>query len=258
MPSYLYIIIIMTLSNSIHSSKLLTSILPTKLIYFSPGGFNGFYMLGIAAFLRDNYDMTKYNFYGASAGSWLSLFMSYKYNHHDFINKIGILDYSVGKANIKKLMEFNIKQKILQYYSKEDFHLERISIAVTQFNSSEKKFKLYVYNQFNELDDTIDCCIASSHIPFITGDCLKKYNNKITFDGGFSKIMNEQLNPVLQVTPSIWSKKPKKKGVFDFFDVNSLFPDKNYNVKNSYNKGYQDSEKNKHVLDDIFLEKPNL
>ena len=49
-------------------------------MYLSPGGLRGFYTHGICKFIRYNYDLSNYTYYGASAGAWNSLYMSVKPN----------------------------------------------------------------------------------------------------------------------------------------------------------------------------------
>jgi hypothetical protein len=49
-----------------------------KLITISPGGFKGFYLLGILTYIKENYNVDNLIYSGASAGAWNSLFMSYK------------------------------------------------------------------------------------------------------------------------------------------------------------------------------------
>lgn len=46
---------------------------PDNVITISPSGLKGYYLLGIAAYLRHNYDLSKYVFSGASSGAWISL-----------------------------------------------------------------------------------------------------------------------------------------------------------------------------------------
>jgi len=49
-----------------------------KIIAISPGGYHGFYMMGISNYIKENYDLSNYLFTGASAGAWNALFMTYK------------------------------------------------------------------------------------------------------------------------------------------------------------------------------------
>ena len=65
-----------------------------KVITISPGGFRGFYMLGLCKYLKENYELEDYIFSGASAGAWNSLFLSLKENDDDFINYIFDIDYT--------------------------------------------------------------------------------------------------------------------------------------------------------------------
>ena len=51
-----------------------------KLIIITPGGLKGFYVLGICSYIKENYNISDYVFSGASAGSWNSLFLSYKHD----------------------------------------------------------------------------------------------------------------------------------------------------------------------------------
>ena len=51
-----------------------------KLITITPGGYKGFYTLGICHYIKENYNLENYYFSGASAGSWNALFLSFKSN----------------------------------------------------------------------------------------------------------------------------------------------------------------------------------
>lgn len=69
-----------------------------------------------------------------------------------------------------------------------------------------------IFSEFNSLEDAINCCIASSHIPFITGGITNRYHNMYTFDGGFSDYpyLNFTEN-VLHITPGMWKKNNQNK-----------------------------------------------
>ena len=157
-------------------------------------------------------DLENIIFTGASAGAWISLFSSYKYNITEFVDDI--LDYDF--TNIKSIMELQVsfKNKILNNYNYTDFNLENIFIGVTVLKGFELSTNIF-YN-FENLEDAIDCCIASSHIPFLTGGIINKYNNEISFDGGFSNSPYlENNNTIFNINPSLWNKKGEK---IDFID----------------------------------------
>ena len=69
-----------------------------KIISIAPGGLKGFYTLGICKYLKENYCLDDYRFYGSSAGSWNSVFLalpSYDDNYYvDSIIKIKSEQYS--------------------------------------------------------------------------------------------------------------------------------------------------------------------
>ena len=76
------------------------------LISISPGGFKGFYMLGITSYIKKNYDLSNYIFSGASAGAWNALLMAYKGDVDHFIDNV--LDI---KTDLSKKMSHYLKQK---------------------------------------------------------------------------------------------------------------------------------------------------
>lgn len=154
-----------------------------KIINISPAGLKGFYEMGVCTHIKENYNTDNYVFSGASAGAWNSLLMSYKGNIINFKNIIFDIDFN----NIKSIYHLQLifKQKLLNNFSSNDFDFKRMFIGVTVFEKLQ--FNNYIFTDFDSLEDAIDCIIASSNIPFLTGKLLLKYRNKICFDGGFSK-----------------------------------------------------------------------
>ena len=57
-------------------------------ISISPGGIQGFYLMGVIDFIKHNYNMYNYIYTGASAGAWSSLFMSFRGDSKQLINDI--------------------------------------------------------------------------------------------------------------------------------------------------------------------------
>jgi len=261
-----------------------------KLISISPGGFKGFYMLGIASFIKENYNLQDYIFSGASAGAWNSLFMTFK--HDPLELALDIVDDKTNNAISIIDLEYIIKYKILEKYTKEDFELKKLFIGVTSFEKI--KVKTHIFSDFDTLEDALNCCIASSHIPYVTSsNFLNKYQNINTFDGGFSTYPYlNVINPTLHITPSMWEEPEQKqqnnqvqvqdqvhdpknnnnrsriknflKKIFRFppsfhvSDYTTLFSKNKYNLYELYDKGYNDAKKNKELLDEIFLHGNNL
>ena len=241
-----------------------------KLISISPGGLRGFYELGVLSYIKDNYNMDNYIFSGASAGAWNALFMCYKNDTKQFV--FDLLDYKLTQINNIKELKYFLKYKLISKYDSNDFDLRRLFVGVTTL----RKFKpvTNIFSDFNSLEDAINCCIASSHIPLITGGLTNRYHNMYTFDGGFSKYpyLNFTEN-VLHITPSMWTKmnnevdykyanfnvKDKKAFLDSFTSLNVILElflmIKNRNYMELFDNGYLDAKNNKEMLDKIFLEK---
>ena len=230
-----------------------------KLISISPGGFKGFYMLGTSAFIKENFNLENYIFSGASAGAWNSLFMTFKRDPIEFI--IEMLDEKLNNAISYIDVEYAIKYKILNKYSEDDFDLKRLFIGVTSFENM--KIKTHIFSDFDTLEDALNCCIASSHIPYITGSTfLNKYQNMNAFDGGFSKYPYlNVIKPSLHITPEIWKDDNVQKTYVEKLltfqshvsDYTTLFSRSKYNFADLFDKGYDDAKKNKLFLDNKLI-----
>lgn len=215
-----------------------------KLISISPGGFKGFYLLGTLTYIKENYDLSNYIFSGASAGAWCSLIMSMNKK----FDLLKFIDNNITNATSILEVEKKIKNKLLDNYKENDFELQRVFIGVTSIRNLN--FETNIYSDFLNLEDAIDCCIASSHVPFITGGLFNNYHNKINFDGGFAKYPYiTQLKPTLHIYPEIWSKKRNK---FYFVYDTTLLSKEKFNYEKLYMDGYNDAKKNKDFLSKTF------
>lgn len=219
-----------------------------KIITLSPGGFRGFYIFGLCKFLKEKYDIQDYVFSGASAGAWNSLFLCLKKNDNDFVENI----YNINFQNVTDLntIENMVKDAILEKYTSDDFDLHKLYIGTTVFKRF--RFQTVIYTDFDDLEDALNCCIASSHIPFVTGKLFYKYRGLYSFDGGFSKY--PYLNGAyanIHITPGIW--EDKKKNTFNITDYTSLFSKKKVDFNVLFKQGYEDAHKNKERLDKLFL-----
>lgn len=223
-----------------------------KIISISPGGYKGFYVLGICKYIRENYDLDDYIFTGASAGAWNSLILSYKYEINNLIKQL-VDDYIQNATNIYETEQL-LKKKILQNYNSDDFDLRRLFIGVTTIQKYD--YNTTIFSGFDNLEDAVNCCIASSHIPLVTGRLKHIYKNLISFDGGFSKYpyLNTS-KPVLHITPSIWlnNENNVKKKKLNITDYTTLFSKNKFVFADMVKQGYKDTRDNKDILDKIFL-----
>lgn len=217
-----------------------------KTISISPGGLQGYYLMGVIDFLKKNYILENYLYTGASAGAWSCLLMSFRGNDEEIIYDI-LKEINSTEFNSIFEMQLFLKEMILKKYTVDDFDFSRTFIGVTVLKRLDIRTNLF-YN-FESLEDAIDCCIASSHIPFLTGGLVNKYNNEISFDGGFSSYPYLDINnTILHINPNIWSKR-----THSIIDINDLINDINEtNFHKLYEDGYNDTEQNKNELDDIF------
>ena len=237
-----------------------TFIQDKRLISISPGGYKGFYQMGICSFIKENYsnELRNYIFSGASAGAWNSLFMTFQKEHGTLVEKI--LDKNIKKQKNLQQTEYKLKELILSSYNDADFDLNRLFIGVTTINDNYK-LQTNIFSDFDNLEDAVDCCIASSHIPFITGSFTNKYHNMNTYDGGFSSYpyLNVKKS-VLHISPNIWNEdKTNRKNIPIFLknidDYTTIFSRNKYDFNELYNKGFTNAQKNKEFLDSIFYEK---
>jgi hypothetical protein len=226
-----------------------------KLVLLSPGGFKGFYLMGVSAFIKENYVLDDYIFSGASAGAWNALLMTYKNNVSNIVSIL--INDECNKIKDAYSLEKYLKKQIMYNYKTEDFELEKLFIGLTVVNNY--RIKTLIYSDFENLEDAVDCCIGSSHIPYVTGKLVNTYHNKYTFDGGFSKYPYlKTSSPVLHIKPSMWkniNETVVKNERLNISDYTTLFSRGKYNFKLLYEDGYNDAKINKYYLDSIFDKK---
>ena len=233
-----------------------------KIITISSSGTHGYYLLGITSYLKDHFDLSDYRFSGASSGSWISLIMCYRGNHNDIIRDI--LHTSDQNKNSVRELGKALKSTFLEKYKTQDFDLSRCYIGVINVDVKNPiETKTIIYSNFTTLEDAVNCCIASSHVPFVMGDMFRKYKDRYMIDGGFSNnpyygnghtdgnclecdIDIVTKKPDLHVHPFIWYKRPvyfmeymtnQFKLFLDLFLIQSM------NFTNMYSTGYKDAKK---------------
>lgn len=210
-----------------------------KIISISAGGLKGFYMFGICKYIKCHYDLHDVTFYGASAGAWNSLYLCHNIKSDPLDSYLRRLDH-YNFENLLEIEELLIKH--FNSYNENDFDFSRLNICICVVNrfSFEKK----IINEFDDLHDALECCKASSHIPyFTTNTAVYNYKNLTTIDGGFFHVPHLcEKKPDLFITPNIFKNNDLKK----YCDINNL------NIKKLVDLGYQDAKKNKKIFDNIF------
>lgn len=228
--------IVLRKSNIIYTSDNITNfendLNKNNIIISTAGGIYGIYMLGSVAYIQQQYKTNNYLYSGISAGSWISLLLSHKNQKNVFINKFLNNPEILSNDYDFKTLQTCIKKHILENYETKDFNLDKLFIGVTHFNKF--KFETNIYTDFYDLEDALNCCIASSNIPFITGSLFYKYNNLSAFDGGFSQypyIENNKYN--FTISPIMWDNK-NKNGLSLNKNVTKLFENGFINARNNY------------------------
>jgi hypothetical protein len=236
---------------------------PEHVITISPSGLKGYYLLGISSYLKDTYDLSKYVFSGASSGAWIALIMAYRgENHTQIIADVLEASSAPRRKSIRELGK-SLRDMFFTKYKTADFDMSRVHIGITEIKPEEIAPGEYqtvantkIYTNFATLEDAINCCIASSHVPFVMGTQLfRKYDNRDTIDGGFSSHPYLKKDARLHIYPFIWYSRPVQLVeilwnrfmlFLDLFRIHTL------NLKGFYYEGYRDAAKNRGKFDDIF------
>jgi len=217
-----------------------------KIISISPAGYKGFYVMGVCKYIKQNYNLDDYIFTGASAGAWNSLLLCFKRDIEEIQNCV--IEDSLQKTGSINELENLIKNKILTSYKTEDFDLRRLFIGVTTID--KYKSNTTIFSGFDNLEDALNCCVASSHIPFVSGGFKHIYRNLLTFDGGFSKFPYlNTTKSVLHITPNMWREPygvPSAK--FNITDYTTLFSKEQFLFNEMVENGYKDTVKNSDKL----------
>ena len=223
----------------------------TKYMTITPGGVAGFYSLGVCNYIKENYDLNNYSFLGASAGAWNSMVCSYKGSTHEFVKTL-FNDKSISKTATIDELQYNLKQHILDRYTINDFDVDRLHITICEVGQFFIKSK--VINTFENLETLLDCCIVSSHIPYITsGNLIKVYDNKITFDGGLLSFPPKDKYHHIIISPNMYDPDMLGNMIVNMFKRN-ITKDSLYEL---FIQGYTDASLHKEDLDDIFLPENN-
>ena len=223
-----------------------------KFIINKPAGYYGFYTLGVTHYIKENYDLSDYKFSGASAGAWNSLFSVYTKNNTYLVD---LLVNSVDSLKNPSIYEIqtSLKKTILQHTASTDYDFSKLYVGVTSVRGV-KNVSCDIYTNFETLEDAIDCCFASSHIPLITGGIITRYKKIISLDGGFSDYPYIKLREkAFVIEPWMW-QEPHIKFIPKMLSriLIGMFPKKEVSACELYHKGWLDAKLNKDILNKEF------
>lgn len=158
-------------------------------IVISPGGYNGFYQLGVCHYIKNNFNYENKKILGFSSGSWVGLFMCLhnKYSNDCIRNIFKQIDKCCPLPKMP-----GIFQSAIEKYNYSDFNLSNLNIGLTNVHSKS----MYIHNHFLNVKDCVNCCIGSSFVPYVTyRDLFYFYNNKCVVDGGlYYKTYGDQID----------------------------------------------------------------
>ena len=216
-----------------------------KFISIAPAGLYGAYTLGITSFILDNYNTENFLFLGGSSGSWNSLIGCYKYNSKDLVDKL-LLQSFFEKSSVSKLQD-NLSNYFLENYNSSDFNLDRLYMSVSVFDNFRLVNK--VIANFTSLNDAIESCRASCHIPLLTSDqFIRRYRGNIVFDAGFTIFPPRNLFDFFIISANKYNSENLQYALSGLIKRNFS----NEIINELYNKGYNDALDHKKDLDLYF------
>lgn len=218
---------------------------PNKTIYLGPGGFTMPYTLGICKYIKDNYDLTNYNFIGSSAGSWLAVYLASDINS-DNIQQI-INNYSAKFENNNRNFLYKwhytgdfLKDEYIKYINDKELIINKKNIKISVTRYKNRKLINELLSDYNNIDELLELCKYSSYIPLLTGNSLPKYNDVITIDSFFTDI-NFEYDFLIYF------------GIFDRkFTMREIIGRTKTTANEYFQEGYSDALKNKNKLNIMF------
>jgi len=237
---YITIIIIIYLCYVAKKNNLTKEKFDYDIIYYT-GGYYGFYQLGVCHYIKNHFNYEDKTTLGISAGSWISLFMNLdKKRTNEFLI---LLFKNLNRNTPIHKLPFIFKSCTEPFIN--NISTKNINILLTDLS----EFKYKIHNQFLSVNDAVNCCTASSFVPFVTyKDLFYFYNHKLVVDGGlFRKIYMSSIdaNKSLIIKYDMF-------GRFKHFKLFKCFRKPKYTLYELYLLGYKDASKNHAYLQKYF------
>jgi hypothetical protein len=140
-------------------------------------------------------------------------------------------------------IELLLKNFYMSQYDTADFDLTHMNICI----GSVGRFRLrkFIINDFVDLEDALNCCMASSHIPYVTNNkAFYPYRDMNCVDGGFFSFPHpEHIQPNITIYPDMWKNK----------EIDQMSHMKSLKIPELVYQGYLDADMHKQELDDALL-----
>ena len=196
-------------------------------------------------YIKEQYDLSNWHFYGSSAGAWNALYLTCKKEKEDeFMQQT----QELGQFSYRDLydLEKNMKKRLLKHFTIDDFDVSKLHICVTKQRNDCFLFEKQVFRDFYDLDDIIECCIASSHLPFLSnGKFSYKYRNEKWIDGGFYNkpyTRFDNVTPTIILKPNMWENP-------NIDEMDSIY---SLDIFRLLYHGYNDANTNREFFDEHF------
>ena len=216
-----------------------------KYLYLAPGGFTMPYTFGVCKFIKEHYDLDNYNFIGASAGSWLSIYLASDMHLDDYI----INDYSKKFENKGILYKWhNICPFLIEEFSNSITDLtfikeKRVKVSLSSYLN--KTIVNNIIDDYEDLQQLFNLCTVSSYIPVLSGFSVPKRNDIITFDGYFSEPNFKNYDIKLNICNSMFHRH---------FTLSDVIGKSKMNINELIYLGYYDCIIFKDYLDNVFID----
>lgn len=218
-----------------------------KIIISTPGGLHLSSMMGSVMFLHEMTDLSKFVFSGASAGAFCSLFLCYRKNLRELLLNI-FAELLPVRDNVSIFEEMlRMKEIILKHTTTKDFDLDRLFVGVVRFDYTACQGSTKIHCFFEDLEDALNCCIASSNIPFLTGKWNQTYQNEIVWDGVFSSYPYLNIfSSSFVLSPDLWQASSQiPRGLQSY---TSLFSFRSLDFLAKFWKSYNEAITHKHFV----------
>ena len=219
-----------------------------EICFHGSGGLLYYYM-GIANFIQENYNLENISYCGVSGGSIPSFLLSSGLSIKDIWNDTFIP--WMNNINNKKINEMFSNNSIEFLIKKLEKHIDNeiinnsinnklcIKLSKISFFEIEEEY----INNWENLNDIIECIIASCWLPIIFGSVTRNYRGNEYIDGGFPRSIDNRENS-LHIRINSFQKISEEIKVLLFASslnmINSIDM-----AEKLYKQGYEDASNNK-------------